>query len=56
VLIADGYAHSLKALLDKSGAEEERAARRVPRAQFIRILVVRVIDWIKRDRLGLVSR
>ena len=56
VLIADGYAHSLKTLLEKSSAEDERAARRGPHAQFIRVLVERVIDWIGRDGLGLVFR
>jgi len=55
VLIADGYAHSLKTLLEQSSAEE-RAARRGPHAQVIRILVERVIDWIGRDGLGLVFR
>jgi hypothetical protein len=35
VLIADGYMHSLKALLDTSGAEQARAAQRAYRAQLV---------------------
>ena len=50
MLIADGYMHSLKALLDKSSAEQARPAQRAHRAQLVRALVLRVTDRVARNR------
>jgi hypothetical protein len=49
MLIEDGYAHSLKRLLEKSRAEEmELAARRAHDDRFEMAPRIRVIDWIAR--------
>ena len=49
MLIEGGYAHSLKALLEQSRAEEmARAARRAPGDPSDGRYTVRVIDWVAR--------
>ena len=49
MLIEDGYAHSLKMLLERSRVEEmELAARRAHGDRFEMAYPVRVIDWVAR--------
>jgi hypothetical protein len=49
MLIEDGYAHSLKMLLEKNRAEEmELAARRAPGDRFEMVYPGRVTSWVAR--------
>ena len=49
MLIEDGYAHSLKTLLEKSRVEEmEFAARRTHEERFKAAHPVRIIGWVAR--------
>ena len=50
MLIADGYVHSLKALLDKSRAAETFPARRALHDGVHKWVATRVIGWMARWR------
>ena len=48
MLIEDGYAHSLAALLEKSRAEERKRATRRARRRFGVAYAGAAIDWVLR--------